>query len=76
MTRYRLVNGERIAFTAEEEAARDKEEADAVAYQAANGYKTKRQSAYPSLGDFEMLCIGIVREIPLNYQPITQLVKR
>jgi len=52
MTRYRLVNGERIAFTAEEEAARDKEEAAAVAYQAANGYKTKRQSAYPSLGDF------------------------
>ena len=52
MARFRLVNGERIAFTAEEEAARDKEEAAAIAYQAANGYKTIRQSLYPSLGDF------------------------
>ena len=44
MARFRLVNGERIAFTAEEETARDTEEAAAVAYQAANGYKTKRQA--------------------------------
>ena len=28
MTRYKLVNGERIQFTAEEEAQRDQEEAD------------------------------------------------
>ena len=30
MTRYKLVNGERIQFTAEEETARDAEEAQAV----------------------------------------------
>ncbi len=30
MARYKMVNGERIQFTAEEEAARDAEEAQAV----------------------------------------------
>ena len=30
MARYHLINGKRIAFTAEEEAARDKEETDSV----------------------------------------------
>ena len=30
MTRYKLVNGERIQFTAEEETIRDQEEAQAV----------------------------------------------
>jgi len=52
MARFHLINGQRVAYTAEEEVARDTEEATAVAYQAANGYKTKRQSAYPSLADF------------------------
>ena len=51
MTRFRLVNGEKIAFTAEEETAREKEEAAAVAYQAANGYKTQRRENYPSIQD-------------------------
>ena len=31
MTRYHNINGERVAFTTEEETARDKEEAAAIA---------------------------------------------
>ena len=46
MPRYKLVNGERIQFTAEEEAARDAEEAqaalDAVARQEAEDAKKAR----------------------------------
>ena len=52
MARFHLINGQRVAYTAEEEIARDTEEAAAVAYKAANGYKTKRQAVYPALGDF------------------------
>ena len=49
MTRYHLINGERVAFTAEEETARDAEEAAWAAEVAANGYKTIRQENYPSI---------------------------
>ena len=52
MARFHLINGQRVAYTAEEETARDTEEAAAIAYQTANGYKTRRQSEYPSLADF------------------------
>ena len=47
MTRYKLINGERIAFTAEEETARDAEEAAVAVEKAANEYKEKREDAYP-----------------------------
>jgi len=55
MPRYKMVNGERIQFTAEEEAARDAEEA-AFAEAQANivptpAYVSQRASAYPSIGD-------------------------
>ena len=43
MARFKLVNGERIAYTAEEEAARDAEEAAAKADKDANGYKEDRE---------------------------------
>ena len=49
MTRYHLINGEKVAFTAEEETARDAEEAAWATEKAANGYKDKRAEAYPSL---------------------------
>ena len=49
MTRYRLLNGNKVAFTAEEEAARDAEEAAVAKEQAANEYKKKRREAFPSL---------------------------
>jgi len=49
MTRYHLNNGEKVAFTAEEETARDAEEAAYATEKAANGYKDKRAEAYPSL---------------------------
>ena len=47
MTRYKLINGERIAFTAEEETARDAEEAAVAADKLANEYKQKREDSYP-----------------------------
>ena len=50
MTRYHLINGERVAFTAEEETARDAEEAALVAEVAATGYIQLRREAYPSFG--------------------------
>ena len=51
MTRYHLINGERVAFTAEEETARDAEEAAVATEKAANEYKKKRREAFPSLSD-------------------------
>ena len=48
MTRYKLINGERIAFTAEEETARDAEETAVAADKVANEYKEKREHAYPN----------------------------
>ena len=52
MTRFHLINGERIAYTAKEETAKDTEEATEKSYQDANGYKEERQFLYPSLADF------------------------
>ena len=51
MTRYRLLNGNKVAFTAEEETARDAEEAAVATEKAANEYKKKRREAFPSLSD-------------------------
>ena len=42
MTRYHNINGEVIAFTAEEETVRDAEEATFLAEQTANKYKSDR----------------------------------
>ena len=44
MTRYKNINGERIAFTAAEETARDNEETAAIAEKAATKYAQERQS--------------------------------
>ena len=43
MTRYHLINGTKVAFTAEEETARDAEEARFAAEITATEYKTKRE---------------------------------
>ncbi len=51
MTRYRLLNGNRVAFTSEEETTRDAEEAAVATEKAANEYKKKRREAFPSLSD-------------------------
>lgn len=51
MARYRLVNGVRVQFTAEEEAQRDAEEAQALAEQQANAHKAPRRKEYGSIGD-------------------------
>ena len=51
MTRYRLLNGNKVAFTAEAETARDAEEAAVATEKAANEYKKKRREAFPSLSD-------------------------
>ena len=42
MTRYHLINGVKVAFTAEEETERDNQETAALADVAANGYKMER----------------------------------
>ena len=44
MTRYHNINGKLVAFTAEEETARDTEEAAAIAEKAATKYAQERQS--------------------------------
>ena len=49
MTRYHLINGERVAFTAEEETARDKEEAAWKTEQAATQYIRNRRESYSSI---------------------------
>tara|TARA_R100001510_G_C7606512_1_gene171456 strand:- start:44 stop:325 length:282 start_codon:yes stop_codon:yes gene_type:complete len=53
MTRYHNINGEKIAFTAEEETARNTEEANALAEKAANQYKLDRtvfsKKTYPQI---------------------------
>ena len=61
MTRYKLVNGERIAFTAAEEAARDAEEAEQATIAAEEAkvlYQKQRtgeadttKNIYPQIGD-------------------------
>ena len=52
MPRYHNINGNQVQFTAEEETARDAEEAAAKAYKDANGYKDDRKVLYPPLTDF------------------------
>ena len=49
MPRYKLVNGIKIQFTAEEEAQRDIEEAQALEEQNATQYQRDRATAYPSI---------------------------
>ena len=53
MTRYHNINGKNVAFTAEEEKARDTEEAAAITEKAANKYKNDRTTfgvkVYPEL---------------------------
>ena len=51
MTRYHNINGKNVAFTAEEETARDTEEANVLAEKTANSYKSKRRNEYPSVVD-------------------------
>tara|TARA_A100000171_G_C2001215_1_gene81909 strand:- start:41 stop:307 length:267 start_codon:yes stop_codon:yes gene_type:complete len=51
MARFKLINGERVAFTAEEETARDAEEAASIASQAATAYIRNRKNNYPLIGD-------------------------
>ena len=54
MTRYHNINGELVAFTAEEEKARDAEEAKVASDKTANQYKLDRTAGkfkYPSVVD-------------------------
>tara|TARA_B100000424_G_scaffold150330_1_gene114605 strand:+ start:482 stop:751 length:270 start_codon:yes stop_codon:yes gene_type:complete len=49
MTRYHLINGERVQFTAEEEADRNEQEAAESIEQSANAYKFSRRETYISI---------------------------
>ena len=52
MARFHLRNGEKVAFTSEEEAAKDAEETALKAEKDANGYKFTRLLQYPSWREF------------------------
>lgn len=58
MARFHATANGPVPFTAEEEAARDAEEAAVAAEQAANGYKRQRAAEYP---DFKDYLDGIVK---------------
>ena len=49
MPRFKLVNGIKIQFTAEEETQRDIEEAKTLEEQNATQYQRERATAYPSI---------------------------
>ena len=49
MPRFHNINGEKVQFTAEEETARDAEEAAEAIEQAANAYKLSRRETYISI---------------------------
>jgi len=49
MTRYHLINGVKVALTAEEEAKRDAFEAAEKEKMAANKYKYEREFKYPNV---------------------------
>lgn len=56
MPLYKNVNGQRVAMSAEEEAAVVAEREAAAAWRAANAYKLEREAAYPSVQEqFDML---------------------
>tara|TARA_A100000172_G_scaffold65986_1_gene45521 strand:- start:44 stop:292 length:249 start_codon:yes stop_codon:yes gene_type:complete len=49
MAKFKIVNGVQVEMTAEEQAARETEEAAANTEQAANAYKRSRTKQYPSI---------------------------
>ena len=62
MARYRMVNGERIQFTSEEETARDAEEAQAVIDNAADdAANTARQEKLDSVKS-KLEALGLTTE--------------
>ena len=62
MARYRMVNGERIQFTSEEETARDAEEAHAVIDNATeNAANTVRQEKLDSVRE-KLAGLGLTSE--------------
>ena len=77
MARYKMVNGERVQFTSEEEIVRDAEEAQAAVEKAAHDadHTWKRKAEYPSIDDITVaLWEGVVEE---RMQAVTQLeIKR
>ena len=73
MPRYNLNNGKLVQLTAEEEAARDAEEAAHAEAQAnivpTPAYVSQRKSAYPSIGDqLDMLWHSIDQNPALKSQ--------
>ena len=73
MARHHNINGNKVPFTAEEEAQRDAEEAAWAAKQAAivptPAHVSQRKSAYPSIGDqLDMLWHSIDQNSALKSQ--------
>ena len=71
MARFRMIDGKRIQFTAEEEAERDAEEAQVLAEQKAipiiKEYQKNREQEYPKIGDqLDMLWHSIDQDAALK----------
>ena len=63
MTRYHNINGKLVAFTAEEETARDTEEAAAIAEKAATKYARERQSGTATTTGY----ISVKEQLDMQY---------
>lgn len=87
MTRYRYVNGERIAFTAAEETARDAEEASWAAGQADRDLEALREERDRLLAETDWWCLSdqtptqaqldyrqALRDLPANYSSLETAV--
>ena len=71
MTRHHLINGIKVDYTAEEEAARDAEEAQVLAEKKARPiikeYQKNREQEYPKIGDqLDMLWHSIDEDAALK----------
>ena len=71
MARFKMIDGKRIQFTAEEEAERDAEEAQWLIEQKSKPiikeYQTNRKNEYPEIGDqLDMLWHSIDQDAALK----------
>jgi len=62
MTRYKLLNGEKIKFTAEEEAKRDQEESQALIYKENQEQAIKNEETKKASGKQKLLDLGLTEE--------------
>ena len=62
MTRYKLLNGEKIKFTAKEKAKRDQEESQALIYKENQEQAIKNEETKKASGKQKLLDLGLTEE--------------